>query len=104
MKELKTFSVFRRDDKGGVSGTGRILDGVVFHTGWVVVCWRTDIDAAKHGHSNIGVYPSWKAFHYVHIEAHPENRSVVVYGRDAQLSSRVKSVLGKRGNTPKKRQ
>lgn len=31
MDEPKLFTVTRKSDESGVSGTGRILDGVVFH-------------------------------------------------------------------------
>ena len=93
MNELKTFSVYRRVDQSGVSGAGRILDGVIFHTGWVVVCWRTDIDAAKHGHSNLGIYQTWEDFKYIHIDSHPENKSLIVYGSDANLQKQIENEL-----------
>jgi len=31
--EPKLFSLLRYEDETGVSGTGRVLDGVIFHTG-----------------------------------------------------------------------
>ncbi len=67
------FRTHRGADASGVSGTGHVLDGVLFHTGQVVVCWRTDVDAAKHGHSSLGIYPSFEAFHHIHVGAHPTN-------------------------------
>ena len=77
MHEPRLFTVHRQADESGVSGTGRVLDGVVFHTGQVVVCWRTDIEAAAHGHSSIAVYASWKAFVFIHLGSHPTNHSRV---------------------------
>jgi hypothetical protein len=71
MTEPRLFTLIRRIDETGVSGTGRILDGVVFHTGQVVVCWRTDESKIQPGFSSLGVYPSWDAFHHVHIAPHP---------------------------------
>ena len=47
-----------------MSVLGRVLDGVVFHTGQVVVCWRTDLDATQgkgRGRSSLGIYASWEA-------------------------------------------
>ncbi len=73
MTEPRLFTMHRGGDESGVSGTGRILDGVLFHTGQVVICWRTDIEAAKHGHSSLGIYPSWEAFEFIHIKSHPTN-------------------------------
>ena len=74
----RMFSVIRKQDASGVSGTGHVLDGVIFHTGQVVVCWRSDL-RAQAGHSSIGVYPSWDAFMSVHIASHPDNQTVVVW-------------------------
>lgn len=79
MSEPRLFTVVRRFDASGISGTGRVMDGVVFHTGQVVVCWRTDIDSARQGYSSISVYPSWEAFEHVHVSVHPENQTEVVF-------------------------
>lgn len=78
MSEPRLFTVIRRADVSGMSGSGRVLDGVVFHTGQVVVCWRTDLKSPE-GHSSLGVYPSWEAFKQIHLDAHPENRAEVVF-------------------------
>ena len=56
---MRRFSMYRRGDESGVSVLGRVLDGVVFHTGQVVVCWRTDLDATQgkgRGRSSLGIY------------------------------------------------
>jgi hypothetical protein len=61
-------------DESGISGTGRVLDGVKFHTGQVVVCWRSDINDKQPGierYSSIAIYPSWEAFLHVHVHPHP---------------------------------
>jgi hypothetical protein len=55
----------------GISGTGRILDGVIFHTGQVVLCWRSDTNDNQSGYSSIAIYPSWEAFLHVHVHPHP---------------------------------
>lgn len=75
----KIFTMIRAEDESGVSGIGRVLGGVLFHTGQVVVCWRTDTEAAAHGHSSLGIYPSWKAFEFIHIESHPANKAQVIW-------------------------
>lgn len=75
--EPRLFSLVRKGDKSGVSGTGRVLDGVLFHTGQVVICWRTDIEASKHGFSSLGIYPSWEAFEFIHVKSHPTNGTEV---------------------------
>lgn len=74
----RTFTVHRAADATGISGTGRVLDGVIFHTGQVVVCWRSD-------HGSITVFENWTAFDNVHLRAHPENRARVMFA-DGALS------------------
>ena len=71
MTQPHLFTLIRHLDESGVSGTGRVLDGVIFHTGQVVVCWRTDVDPDSSGFSSIAVYPSWDAFLHVHVRPHP---------------------------------
>jgi hypothetical protein len=71
------FTLIRHQDESGVSGTGRVLDGVIFHTGQVVICWRTDLEDEE-GFSSITVYPSWEAFEHVHVEPHPEEQTEIL--------------------------
>lgn len=71
MDEPRLFTLVRHVDQTGVSGTGRVLDGVVFHTGQVVICWRSDLTSGRVGFSSLAIYPSWDAFLHVHVEPHP---------------------------------
>jgi len=82
-KEPRLFTVVRNQDESGVSGTGRVLDGIVFHTGQVIVCWRTDID--KHGVSSLGIYNSWEDFKFIHIDSHPSNKTEIIWFRFGSL-------------------
>ncbi len=79
MGEPKMFTMIRRRNASGVSGSGRVLDGVIFHTGQVVVCWRSDLQQPAPGYSSIAIYPSWEAFKHVHIDSHPEDEAEVVF-------------------------
>ena len=87
--EPRIFTVMRGADESGVSGTGRVLDGCIFHNGQVVVCWRGDINSEKSGYSSLAIYPCWEAFHRVHIGAHPGNKTEIVFGRGADLMARL---------------
>lgn len=78
MTELRLFSVIRRADASGVSGPGRVLDGVIFHTGQVVVCWRSDVNSPE-GFSSIAIFPSWEGFKRVHLDSHPDNEAQVLF-------------------------
>lgn len=70
MKEPRLFTLSRFVDETGVSGTGRVIDGVIFHTGQVVICWRSDLRRETPGHSSIAIYPSWNAFLDIHVHPH----------------------------------
>lgn len=73
MPEPRLFTLIRHDDESGVSGTGRVLDGVIFHTGQVVICWRSDLRMPTPGYSSMTIYPSWEAFLHVHVNPHAES-------------------------------
>ncbi|RZJ86188.1 MAG: hypothetical protein EOO60_13775 [Hymenobacter sp.] len=75
----QVFTLVRHSDETGISGTGRVLDGVIFHTGQVVVCWRSDLRTDKPGHSSIVIYASWEAFRAIHIEPHPVEQTEVLF-------------------------
>jgi len=85
VSEPRMFTMIRRFDTTGVSGTGRVLDGVIFHTGQVVVSWRSDLDESTPGYSSICIYPSWEAFKHVHIDPHPENQTEILFGPEWKL-------------------
>ena len=91
--EIKTFTLYRANSLGSPSGTGRVLDGIVFHNGWTVVCWRTDIDASMNGLSSIGFYPTWEAFSQLHLNARPGYQPTVVFGCDPALGEKLAAAL-----------
>ena len=76
MKEPKLFTMIRKQDESHVSGTGRVLDGIIFHNGKVVICWRSE---ERHGHSSMGIYDSFEAFKSIHIDPHPTNEAEIVW-------------------------
>lgn len=79
MSEPRVFTLIRHMDESGISGTGRVLDGVVFHTGQVVVCWRSDINPEKPGYSSLAIYPSWEAFLHIHVHPHSQNGTQISF-------------------------
>lgn len=76
-QEPKLFTLIRHADESGVSGTGRVVDGVIFHTGQVVICWRSDISEIQRGFSSISIYPSWDAFLHIHVKPHPSGATSI---------------------------
>lgn len=78
----KLFTLIRKIDPSGISGTGRVLDGVIFYTGQVVTCWRTDLNVKDKGidaYSSLGIYPSFEAFLHVHVKPHADGANEVVF-------------------------
>ena len=71
---MKVFYLQRREDESGVSGTGRIAQGIVFDNGRVALTWLSDHPSvtvydnigevrAIHGHegkTEVVMEPDWK--------------------------------------------
>jgi len=55
----RLFHLLRLDDESGVSGTGRVAEGVVFSNGWVALLWLTETPS-------MGFYPSIEAVETIH--------------------------------------
>ena len=65
---VQVFKMVRPKDETGVSGTGHILDGIVFPNGKCVVCWKGASPA-------VTVWDSFDAFKRIHVDAHPNNET-----------------------------
>jgi hypothetical protein len=65
---MKTFYMTREADESGVSGTGKVLEGVVFQDGQTVIRWCVD------GKPNsTAIYPTFEDFEFIHVTSHPTN-------------------------------
>lgn len=64
------FWLKRLNDETGVSRTGRVLEGVYFQSGKVIVEWRQP-------HSTIGIYNSLDEFFLIHVDCHPSCNELV---------------------------
>ena len=65
-----TFSMNRKEDESGVSGTGRVLVGVIFPSGKVIVEWIVNSRP-----SSMGFYDSFDEFKAIHVLTHPRNET-----------------------------
>ncbi len=72
VKEPETFTMIRNQDCSGMSGTGRVLDGIIFPCGKVVVCWRRQVNSVQ-------IYDSFEEFMTVHVESHPDNKTEILW-------------------------
>lgn len=56
---MRTFSLQRVIDETGISGTGRVAEGVVFSNGWVALTWLTQ-------YTSVVFYPGIEHVHAIH--------------------------------------
>jgi hypothetical protein len=64
--------MLRRNDESGVSGTGIVLEGTIFHDGKCVISWYTN-------GGSIGIYESFDNFKRIHIDSHPTNKTIIIF-------------------------
>jgi hypothetical protein len=65
----RRFYLERRDDVTGLSGTGRVLEGVIWQSGKVTVEWRGPL-------STITIYDNFETFEKLHVHGHPSQNVV----------------------------
>lgn len=78
---MRRFAMDRANDVSGVSGTGMVLEGVVFSTGVVVVHWLTPPPRGS-----ISVFDSIDQFLDIHVRPHPANGTVIHFEDGEQLT------------------
>ena len=71
---MRTFVMRREFDVSGVSGTGTVVEGVLFSTGVVVVHWLTPPPRGS-----ISVWDSIEQFFDIHVRPHPANRTLLEF-------------------------
>lgn len=79
---MRRFSMRRDSDVSGVSGTGIVLEGVLFSTGVVVIHWLTPPPRGS-----IAVFDSIEQFLAIHMFPHPENHSALVFEDGEELTA-----------------
>ena len=66
---MKVFTMTREKDESKVSGTGQVLEGVVFPSGKCVVCWNSE-------QPSVEIWDSYENFYKIHVGSHPTNGTV----------------------------
>lgn len=56
---MRLFHLMRLEDESGVSGCGKVAQGVVFDNGKTVLCWLTK-------YSSVAVYTSIEELEHIH--------------------------------------
>jgi hypothetical protein len=77
---MRRFTMRRVSDVSGVSGTGTVLEGVLFSTGIVVIHWLTPPPRGS-----ISVFDSIEQFLSIHVLPHPENGTVLTFEDGEQV-------------------
>lgn len=68
----RLFQLHRLDDFSGISGTGHVLDGVIFSDGKVAVRWKSD-------NSSVAIFDSLTQFKNIHVAKHGRSKIVWLY-------------------------
>ena len=71
---MKKFTMYRVEDETGVSGTGLVVQGVVFANGKAVIQWLAGPDPG-----DTQVKDDWDRFLNTHVKSHPTNRSIITW-------------------------
>jgi hypothetical protein len=69
---MQCFELIRQYDVSGVSGTGKVLEGVIFETGVCVIHWM-----GPPPRGSINIFDNFEQFKLVHVDSHPENKSEI---------------------------
>jgi hypothetical protein len=69
---MRVFKMFRQADYSGVSGTGLVLEGVVFTSGKCIVNWLTPPPSGS-----VNVFDSYEQFVKIHVSSHPTNGTTI---------------------------
>lgn len=71
---VRVFEIERQADASGVSGTGIVIQGVIFATGTVVVQWLTPPPRGS-----INIFDSFEQFMSIHVGPHPSNQTRILW-------------------------
>lgn len=77
---MRMFTIYRINDISGVSGAGKIIQGVLFADQKVTIQWLVGSDPG-----DTQVKLDWNRFIDTHIKSHPENGTIVTFANGEQL-------------------
>lgn len=65
----------RQEDETGVSGRGKVVEGVIYSDGTCVTRWVTETSTGR----STNIWDSYGAFVSVHITPHPTNKTIITF-------------------------
>lgn len=79
---LTVFEVIRQNDESGVSGTGKVLEGVVWADGSCSVRWvAVGADSSWVNYGNENESTGFHKFMAIHVSSHPTNDVIMKFTR-----------------------
>lgn len=69
---MKIFQMYRKNDETGVSGTGLVVEGIIFSDNKIAARWTSSL-------SSINIYNCWNDFEKIHILSHPTNGTYIIF-------------------------
>jgi hypothetical protein len=81
----RLFQMIRNVDGKGISGTGRVIDGVVFSDGTVVIQWQGD-------KRSLGIYDGMNHFLSIHVKPQYEGENEFRWHDGYKPSDEVRTV------------
>ena len=87
----------RVEDETGVSGRGKVVEGVIYSDGTCVTRWVTEASTGR----STNIWDSYGAFVSVHINPHPTNKTIITFsdGETIDYSKHTEATVRK----PKRR-
>ena len=71
---MRTFEMIRGADESGVSGTGKVLEGVIFSDGPCIIRWVTELNGRSESR-----FDSFASFASIHVTSHESNQTKIVF-------------------------
>lgn len=84
------FTLYRGKDSSGVSGTGKVLEGIIFTDLTVAVHWCTDnAPASTTIYDNADHTTGWWKFVNIHVQPHPFNETRIEFKKAGTKDSGI---------------
>jgi hypothetical protein len=77
---IRTFTMCRRSDETGISGTGVVVEGVLLATGQVILHWLSPPPIGS-----IAIFNSMNDFVEIHILSHLNNGTIITFDDGEQM-------------------
>ena len=90
---MRMFEMTRTEDETGVSGRGKVVEGVLFSDGTCDTRWTPETSPGR----STNVWDSYGAFISVHVTPHPSNKTIITFsdGEVHDYSKQIEATVRK---------